>query len=331
MKQLTNPAQSGWSVVVNENFDAISGTLYAQDYSTTTGLTLGYWGGHVQSTSVAAGTIALDASNTVYVVAHRTTGVVSKATNTTNWDLVATYGRLFKATTSGSAITALEDWRDQPGGIFNHGAASGTVDADDVTYSPTTVADWDGSTDPGDVEQALDQLAERVKDLEGAGGGSGTKTYAWFTPDEAQPPASNYAAQDTNNSIRYLNFDDTTEWSAFWVHGLPEAASLGSGLKFTIWFRAISATSGNVRWGVKLEDLSASDTDSDSYDTAAEATVATSGTLGNWSSVTITLATIDSATAQKPVRISVYRDVTDGADTMAGNAQLGLVEMWSAA
>jgi hypothetical protein len=45
-------------------------------------------------------------------------------------------------------------------------ATGGAVDADDVTYTPTTLADWDSSADPGDVEQALDQLAERVTDVE---------------------------------------------------------------------------------------------------------------------------------------------------------------------
>lgn len=45
------------------------------------------------------------------------------------------------------------------------------IDSDDVTYTPTTPADWDGGADPGDVEQALDQLAERMTDLEGGGGG----------------------------------------------------------------------------------------------------------------------------------------------------------------
>jgi hypothetical protein len=47
-------------------------------------------------------------------------------------------------------------------------ATGGAVDSDDVTYTPTTLADWDSSADPGDVEQALDQLAERVADVEGA-------------------------------------------------------------------------------------------------------------------------------------------------------------------
>ena len=40
------------------------------------------------------------------------------------------------------------------------------IDSDEVAYIATTVADWDAATDPGDVEQALDQLAERTKDLE---------------------------------------------------------------------------------------------------------------------------------------------------------------------
>jgi hypothetical protein len=43
------------------------------------------------------------------------------------------------------------------------------IDAADVTYTPTTVADWDSDTDPGDLDAALDQLAERVTDVEEAG------------------------------------------------------------------------------------------------------------------------------------------------------------------
>ena len=48
--------------------------------------------------------------------------------------------------------------------------AGGAVDAGDVSYTPTTAADWDGSADPGDVDNALDQLAERTADLEGVAG-----------------------------------------------------------------------------------------------------------------------------------------------------------------
>jgi hypothetical protein len=45
-------------------------------------------------------------------------------------------------------------------------AGGAVVDASDATYTPTTDADWDGSTDPGNVDAALDQLAERVADVE---------------------------------------------------------------------------------------------------------------------------------------------------------------------
>lgn len=42
-------------------------------------------------------------------------------------------------------------------------------DASTVSYTPAVAADWDGSADPGNADDAFDQLAERVKDLEGAG------------------------------------------------------------------------------------------------------------------------------------------------------------------
>jgi hypothetical protein len=43
-----------------------------------------------------------------------------------------------------------------------------------VTYTPAVLADWDGSADPGDLDDALDQLAERVTDIEGASGIGGS-------------------------------------------------------------------------------------------------------------------------------------------------------------
>jgi len=44
-------------------------------------------------------------------------------------------------------------------------------DASTITYTPTTITDWTGSVDPGDVDESLDQLAGRVTALSvGAGG-----------------------------------------------------------------------------------------------------------------------------------------------------------------
>jgi hypothetical protein len=72
-----------------------------------------------------------------------------------NDDLVMTYD------TSGTALKTVQ-LSNLPGG---------TVDASVITYTPTVLTDWDADADPGDVDNALDQLAERVDDLEGAGGG----------------------------------------------------------------------------------------------------------------------------------------------------------------
>lgn len=69
---------------------------------------------------------------------------------------------------TGTDITAaeLEDLSD--GGetsIHTHAAPDASV----VTFTPTTDADWDGDADPGDVDEALDELAERTTDVEERG------------------------------------------------------------------------------------------------------------------------------------------------------------------
>ena len=50
---------------------------------------------------------------------------------------------------------------------------AGSPDAATVTYTPAVLADWDADTDPGNVDDALDQLASRVKDVEAVPPGSG--------------------------------------------------------------------------------------------------------------------------------------------------------------
>jgi hypothetical protein len=170
---------------------------------------------------------------------------------------------------------------------------------------------------------------ERITDIEDAGTGAGTKTYAVFTPMTSQPPASNFATLDTRNSIAVLDFDDSTEESIFWTGVMPEAASLGSGLIVNIFFMATSATSGDARFGAQFERMN-TDEDSDSFDTATEATVATNGTSGIITKLAITCTTIDSIAAGEPYRLKIYRD-TSGADTITGDLELVAVEVRSAA
>lgn len=57
------------------------------------------------------------------------------------------------------------------------GTLSVIMDAADVTYTPAEVGDWLGSADPGNVDDALDQLAERMLAREQALTDASTVTY----------------------------------------------------------------------------------------------------------------------------------------------------------
>lgn len=43
--------------------------------------------------------------------------------------------------------------------------------AENIEYVPSTLPNWNSSTDPGKVDDALDQIASRVKTIESSGGG----------------------------------------------------------------------------------------------------------------------------------------------------------------
>lgn len=164
------------------------------------------------------------------------------------------------------------------------------------------------------------------------GPGGGTKTYAVFTPLDAQPPATDFATLDTRNSIAVLEFDGgATDEATTFVGVMPEAASLGSGLKVRIHWMADTATSGDVRWGVAFERMN-TDLDSDLFDTVAEANGTANGTSGIPTMTEITITTIASIPAGDAYRLKVYREASDtGNDTMSGDAQLIAVEVRSAA
>ena len=160
---------------------------------------------------------------------------------------------------------------------------------------------------------------------------SGSKTYATFTATDNQPPSTAFATLDTRGTgIAVLDFDDATDESAVFVSIIPEAASLGSGLKIRLHWASETQTSGDVCWDVSLERMT-TDIDSDSFDTVASATATTSGTSGILTVTEITLTTIDSVTAGDGFRLKVTRDADNGADTMTDDAELVLCEVRSAA
>jgi hypothetical protein len=133
-------AAVNWHIRTNENFAATSpAALFAQKASTTTGLTLGYYGGILDGVSYADGTHLLTASTTRYVVVQRSTGTVSSSTATTNWN-DSTYMRMGVAVVGTSTITSWTDWRQSfttasSGDVIGPGsAASGSV----ATFNGTT-------------------------------------------------------------------------------------------------------------------------------------------------------------------------------------------------
>jgi hypothetical protein len=103
-------AQAQPAVLANELFDALSpAACYGRRARTCSGLVWGYYGGRFNGVAVAHGSVTATASLTNYVVAHRTTGVVSISTSITNWNDTGTYERLYLLTANATDII---DWDD---------------------------------------------------------------------------------------------------------------------------------------------------------------------------------------------------------------------------
>ena len=240
--------------------------------------------------------------------------------------------------TAGQVLKVNSGATDIEWGTDNTGGGGGSVATDTIWDAAGDLAVGSGADTAvklgrGSAGQVL-TVNSGGTDIEWAtpAAGSGTKTYAFFTPLDAQPPASNFATLDTRNSIAVLEFDGgSTDEATTFVGIMPEAASLGSGLKVRIHWMADTATSGDVRWGVAFERMN-TDLTSDSFDTVAEGNGTANGTSGIPTVTEITITTIDSIVAGDAYRLKVYREASDTTnDTMSGDAQLIAVEVRSAA
>lgn len=108
--------------IVNEALDILAHQeVYGVDPDTTTGLTWGYLGGRWGGFVVTTGTLSLTDNAENYVVVERSTGAITAATTTTNWDNLTAYARVFHLTTLSGVVSAIRDYRGGPGGV--HGQA----------------------------------------------------------------------------------------------------------------------------------------------------------------------------------------------------------------
>jgi hypothetical protein len=173
--QTIDPAQANKETPLQEDQRAVEfASVLGYKPEGSSGLVFCYHGGIWGGLSIAADDVTATNTATNYVVVNRSTGVVSIATSTTNWNNTTDYARMYRLVASGGVLTNVggDDWDYRGGAGGAHGGGGGSAsDASGVTYTPTVDADWDETSDPGNVDDALDQLAERVTDLEAGGAG----------------------------------------------------------------------------------------------------------------------------------------------------------------
>lgn len=135
MKQISSPPPANAEAIVNENFATMRwAAVYGQRPDTTTGLTWGYYGGRWGGFAVADGTLTLT-NGTNYVVVLRSTGAISISTTITNWNNVSAYARVYLLTAAGGVVTATEDHRAGPFGVFGVFPAVRTINAQSADYT----------------------------------------------------------------------------------------------------------------------------------------------------------------------------------------------------
>lgn len=155
-------------------------------------------------------------------------------------------------------------------------------------------------------------------------------TLVTFTPEDNEPPTTNYATRDTRNSHPVLDFDTTTQESAIFSAVVPRHYA-GGGITVYVHAMLTSATSGTLGWDVAFERMSDAATDLDSDSFAAAQTI-TAATVPGTSGVVLVLnvavtngANMDSIAVGEAFRLRVRRDVAN--DTAAGDGELLAVEL----
>jgi len=128
LNQISSPPQANAEVVINENLETLEHQgVYGKNHPTTSGLTWGYYGGRWSGYAITAATLALTDASANYLVVARASGVISTSTAATNWNDALNYARVYKLTTAGGVVTAVEDHRAGRNGVHGTVVVVGTV------------------------------------------------------------------------------------------------------------------------------------------------------------------------------------------------------------
>jgi hypothetical protein len=146
MTPATVSAGEGADTVVNQNFYAMSAAgMYGYRAPGSSALTWGFYGGRGFGNTIANGAVDLTASSTNYVVASRSTGLVTASTSLTNWNDTTNYFRLYLIVTGTATVTSMTDYRE----FLGSSSSGGGTAWGDLTGVPGPVEDIAALTDPG--------------------------------------------------------------------------------------------------------------------------------------------------------------------------------------
>ncbi len=321
--QITTPPQALAEVLINEIGETLKHTsVYGKDQSSTSGLIWGYYGGRWGGFSVSGSTFTLTASNTNYIVVAVATGVTTCGTSSTNWNNATDYVRVYKLTTSGSAVTAEEDHRSGPGGINGAVAA---ISAAASKLIGRGSAGGSGAVQEITLGSGLTMTGTTLSASGSAGRHSIPIIAASIRPSVTGGCAAQAIITSASNQpdIASLDFDPTTQEYAQFSIPMPKSWDEGTITFKPIWSHASTATNFGVVWDLQAVAVSDADGLAAAYGTSQTSTD-TGGTtnamyVGPESSA-ITIA--GSPAAEDVVMFRISRVTANGSDTMAIDARL---------
>lgn len=221
-------ASASPEVPMNESLQSADfAAVYSVRQEVTSGLTLGYRGGRWGGFARSAGTLTLTNTATNYVVVQRSNGDPSVSTTSANWDNVLSYARVYKITMAGGVMTAVEDHRAGPNGIF--GAITGAAaELRGLTFTSDT--DSTADSDPGAGLFKWNNATQS----------SATEIYFDDTTADGKSLTTLWGSMGETGFITLQQGDDSTKWQEWRWTALPVD---GTGYrKFTVSSQAFGGS-----------------------------------------------------------------------------------------